>query len=88
MMWSTHYININLMFFLHAQHVISPDDYFGNYQRSTVLNTEASLKQLHDKVDKEKFMWSNPPTQVNAFYSPQVNSISKRINACLLVSIQ
>ena len=59
--------------------MINSTDYFGNYQQTAALTLQDSLNNLHTKVSKEKIMWSNPPTQVNAFYNPQVNSLGELV---------
>jgi endothelin-converting enzyme/putative endopeptidase len=53
---------------------IAADDYFGNSQRAA----EAMIQQRLEKIGRptDKTEWTMTPPTVNAFYSPQSNSIN------------
>ena len=63
--------------FAMVQYKINATDFFGNFQGAKILQFRDTLRNLHQHVDKEKVMWSSPPTQVNAFYNAVVNSLSE-----------
>ena len=59
------------------QYKINSTDFFGNFREANFLQFQDTLRNLHQRVDKAKVMWSSPPTEVNAFYNAVVNSLSE-----------
>jgi putative endopeptidase len=53
---------------------VARDDYFGNAQRAAELAREHRLERIGKTTDKTE--WSMTTPTVNAFYSPQYNSIN------------
>jgi putative endopeptidase len=53
---------------------ISRDDYFGNSQRLAEFQREHNLEKIGQPTDKAEWGMSTPT--VNAYYSPQLNSIN------------
>ncbi|KDO20532.1 hypothetical protein SPRG_21260 [Saprolegnia parasitica CBS 223.65] len=49
-------------------------DYVGNRNKINTFDTEANLKMIGTPVDRKK--WSSPASEVNAWYSPRLNSIT------------
>jgi endothelin-converting enzyme/putative endopeptidase len=53
---------------------IAADDYFGNTERAAEVMTLQRIAKIGQPTDKSE--WSMTPPTVNAFYSPQNNSIN------------
>ncbi|OQR91069.1 endothelin-converting enzyme, metalloprotease family M13 [Achlya hypogyna] len=49
-------------------------DYVGNRNKIWTFDTDANLALIGTKVDRHK--WSSPASEVNAWYSPRLNSIT------------
>ena len=53
---------------------IAADDFFGNTQRAAEVMVQQRIEKIGQPTDKTE--WSMTPPTVNAFYSPQNNSIN------------
>ena len=53
---------------------ISPDDYFGNVERSRVFEYNRDWAKVGKPVDRNE--WDMTPPTVNAYYDPQMNDIN------------
>ena len=53
---------------------IAPDDYLGNTARASEIMGQQRIEKIGQPVDKTE--WGMTPPTVNAFYSPQNNSIN------------
>ena len=58
----------------YAALTISPDDYFGNVERSRVFEYNRNWAKLGKPVDRTE--WDMTPPTVNAYYDPQMNDIN------------
>ncbi|MEI9974250.1 MAG: M13 family metallopeptidase [Ignavibacteriota bacterium] len=58
----------------YSQVTVSPDDYFGNEQRAAQVMLRQRIEKIGQPTDKNE--WGMTPPTVNAFYSPQTNSIN------------
>jgi endothelin-converting enzyme/putative endopeptidase len=58
----------------YSKMTVSPEDYFGNSQRAAELARERNLERIGKTTDKTE--WGMTAPTVNAFYSPQYNSIN------------
>jgi endothelin-converting enzyme/putative endopeptidase len=53
---------------------IARDDFYGNVERIAAFKRERNLQKIGKPTDKSE--WTMTPPTVNAFYSPQLNSIN------------
>lgn len=53
------------------------DTHFANVQNAYTALNKKDFETLRGPTDRER--WNTPPSIVNAFYEPQLNSISKSI---------
>ena len=53
---------------------IAADDYFGNAERAAAVMLQQRIEKIGQPTDKTE--WAMTPPTVNAFYSPQSNSIN------------
>jgi endothelin-converting enzyme/putative endopeptidase len=53
---------------------IAADDYFGNAERAAEVMLQQRIEKIGQPTDKKE--WGMTPPTVNAFYSPQTNSIN------------
>ncbi|MGP8245146.1 MAG: M13 family metallopeptidase [Bryobacteraceae bacterium] len=58
----------------YSQVVVARDDFYGNSERLAEFQRQRNLEKIGRPTDKTE--WNMTPPTVNAFYSPQLNSIN------------